>query len=590
MARNKPRQGHIATHITSQIGQSVTKSSHPTSTPFSHHKLSTCVPTQNFIGICMARSGRDVSREHSDGSNKAWITSSAAVDSERTERSIKPLHIASFCQWKTNFTSVMPERQNSNVDCDIRNTLADIRRSINAIPQAGQDSKCGELYQECDELAGGESVLVDLLQEIRDSLRAMPCDEVQPRVPPAINDDITDPHLLKVLEDIREGVFSLREATKEKLADDKTLNSRIKPIPQSEPNSYRESFLTDAILEIRKGVEALVDNIKAQENKEIEGVIGTVGDIRRSLQIISNGVVNKAPIPPPSFNDAPANTLLEKSADAIVQSINGLVGTVNKISQQLEAKKEESATVKAKVKKNEVVIDSDGEKWEENSKRRKKNNKGKQTCPRRQDKKSNETECTCEKLIKYLIDRKEEPVRPCQFILPSIEAPPIYIAPVCRPSPPPPPPPPPSTAPLPLPPPQPPSASPESAPEPPPPPTAQVNMVPSPIICLPMTCCQTSQPTPMPPPCQHQYQSPPPMSNSCCQQHTQKQLQSSVTCRNYRVQSPISSKERLVKSLPASFTLSFTGNTDQKSKIWNEKSDSIPDYENRIFLCREIDP
>ncbi|KAM7534419.1 hypothetical protein Aperf_G00000106626 [Anoplocephala perfoliata] len=582
MARNKPRQGQIVTHVTRLIGQKMTNSSHPTSTSFFKHKLSTSSVTQNSNEINTTRNEKGISRQHSSGFNDTCVASRTPVDSGRTEESTKPFHVASLYHWKTNFTSIMPERQNNNADSEIRNTLADIRRSLDAIPHARQDAICGDLYQECDN--GGETVLVDLLQEIRDSLRAMPYDEVQPSVSPTVNNEFVDTNLLKVLEDIREGVFSLREATKERMADDKTLSSRIKPISKSEPNSYRDSLLIDSILEIRKGVAALVDNIKAQENKEIDEVFGAVGDIRRSLQIISDGEVNRVPpISPPSFNNAQANALLEKSASAIVQSINGLVGTVNKISHQLEARKEEPVMLKNMWKKSEEEVDSDKEKLEKSPKRKKKMKKEKRTCRRREDEKSNESECTCEKLLKYLIDQKEEqPVRPCQYILPSIQPPPIYIAPVCRQSPP-----------LPLPPPQLPSATPESAPEPPPPAapsTAQANIVPAPIICLPMTCYQTSQPAAMLPPCQHQCQSPPSLPNFCCQHQAQKQPQSSVACRNYQVQSPTGSKGRLVKSLPASFTLSFTGNTEQKSKIWNEKADPIPDYANRIFLCKEIDP
>lgn len=309
----------------------------------------------------------------SNNSDDICITMSATADSECTEKSVAPI----TCQRKRNLKSLrrrlIPGRQNSNAQNQIRETIAEIRQSIGAINQ-NRD----EIHQERK-----DSKLIDMLADIRDSLIAIPNE--------GLSTTTNDGEVMKAVEDIRKSISLLRDS----FASERRLSGggeilKIGKARKSEVKPTQNDVLMDAILEIQEGVKDLEENIQTQENKETGYVSSAESDIQQCLKLFTDGDIN-------TFQ---SNINLAKSANTVVNSINELIRTLDMISQQLKL----------------IYKGEGGDKSE------------------RKMKDTISTESISEKLDKYMDNKKKEAARPYQFVLPPFVPPPIFIAPYFRPS------------------------------------------------------------------------------------------------------------------------------------------------------------
>ncbi|VDL62636.1 unnamed protein product [Hymenolepis diminuta] len=306
----------------------------------------------------------------SNNSDDTCITISVTADSESTEKSIAPI----TCRRKTNLKSLrrrlIPGRQNSNAQNQIRETIAEIRQSIGTINQ-NRD----EIHQERK-----DSKLIDMLADIRDSLIAMPNE--------GLSTTTTDGEVMKAVEDIRKSISLLRDPFTSKRSGGEIL--KMGKARKSEVKPTQNDVLMDAILEIQEGVKDLEDNIQTQEDKETEYVSSAESDIQPCLKLFTDG----------DINTFPSNINLAKSTNTVVTSINKLIKTLDIISRQLEL----------------IYKGEGGDKSE------------------RKMKGTISTESISEKLDKYMDNKKKEAARPYQFVLPPFVPPPIFIAPYFRPS------------------------------------------------------------------------------------------------------------------------------------------------------------
>nr|CDS32882.1 expressed protein [Hymenolepis microstoma] len=303
------------------------------------------------------------------------ITTGVTVDSRSAGKLKTPIQNLIINKRKANLKTprgrLIPGRQNSNADSKIRETIEEIRHSIHAINQ-----NRNEIHQERK-----DSKLIEMLTDIRDSLIAMPNEG---------SSGITNNReIKKTLDDIRKSITLLRNpsTSKRRLSCSNEMQKMGKA-RTSEINLNHNYAVMDAILEIQEGVKDLEDNIQTQDPNETRCISDAVSDIRKSLNLITDG----------DINTLSSNIYLGKSADNMINSVNGLIGALAKISQQLELiYKGKRGNESERKMKEETSIDS-----------------------------------ISEKLDNYMNNKKNEAARPYQFVLPPFVPPPVYIAPYCR--------------------------------------------------------------------------------------------------------------------------------------------------------------
>ncbi|VDO03016.1 unnamed protein product [Rodentolepis nana] len=302
------------------------------------------------------------------------IITSMKTDSDSTGKFKEPISNLITGKRKANLKThrgrYILGRQNSNADSKMKETIAEIRQSIHAINQNND-----EIHQERK-----DSKLIEMLTDIRDSLIAMPNEG---------SSAITNNEVKNAVDDIRKSISMLRNpgASNSRLSGANEIK-KFGKARSSGINLNQNDDVMDAILEIHEGVKDLEDNIPTQDPNEARYIYGVVSDIRKSLKLITDG----------DANTISSNIYLGKSSNPMLNSVNELIKTLAKITQQLELiYKRKIENESERKMKDEVSID-----------------------------------CINEKLDTYINNKKNEAARPYQFVLPPFVPPPVYIAPYCR--------------------------------------------------------------------------------------------------------------------------------------------------------------
>ncbi|KAL5105795.1 hypothetical protein TcWFU_005122 [Taenia crassiceps] len=575
----------------------------------------------------------------------------------------------------------LPQHHTTNVDPYIRRTLDEIRRSINEIStDAALQQEVQQLRDSvkklsvCKATVGGasnesEAQLAGLLQDIRASLRPAPLKADQCNATAS-----GERGIMKALEEIRQSVHELQAAVEEASVetvpvadttnhDNPAVMAAINDIRQSlhnlcegvstvgqdNTNEHEDSAIMEALNEIRQNVNVLVHGTQAGalEEEPANEILQALTEIRNSVRVLASeegqgqGQGQEQEQEQEQSDDKDAcgkdggDATMEMAACAMVQSMERLQKTVEKISQQLltnsskatsQCEKKDRRRKRKKVSRGKSESSSNSEVDEDDIAQ----------CIKECCQDSLQSDCICEKIIKYLIDQNTS-TQPVYYLVPPVTQPPTFIAPIFRaPRPVPPPPPPPATMALP-PPPMPschqsstPSHLPQATLPPHQPPFTRSNN-----LCGAVSMATPRFPppyaTPMSCPQQYQFQQPPPTTGFTVppQSVPQSAPPTFNQCSSYAPQSACSQLEvnaaaasaagapslsacnqdstppfvphspiapiRKVESgnpsneLPLAFTLTFAGNTDAPSCAGNESNDQ-PNYVNGTFLCTQISP
>nr|CDS22178.1 hypothetical protein EgrG_000339000 [Echinococcus granulosus] len=727
MTTQRSRHNHIVAKITRQIGppdSPTPPSRHPKPPPRRPTLPSRC-DQEIASPLCLLEDKRHnpvtdllerprtSSSRQSAASDETWLTSSVSVASRNTVDTMTPLPCAStISQCNTNYvphqatastdpteidkcteleamkqglariqaghgrpSDFLPEHQCTNVDPYIRRTLDEIRRSINEIStDAALQQEVQQLRDSvkrlslCQATAGttsnkSESQLAGLLQDIRQSLRAAPCEAAQC--------DIASREcgIMQVLEEIRQSVHELQAVVDEDnvepqpvvdtmcensavmhVLDDirqslHILREGVSSVEQDNTNECEDGAIMEALKEIRQSVNTLVRGMEAERVEGVEGaeeehedeILEALTEIRNSVRALAGEEGEEGADDYKDDGDKrKGDAAMEMAVCAMVQSMEELQKTVEKISEQLlgsmserksQCEKKEKARKRKKTKCEKSKSLSDSEIDEDDIVR----------CIKECCQDSSQSDCICEKIIKYLVNQKTAAPY-IYYLVPPVTQPPTFVAPLCRPPRPMPPPP---TMPLALPPP--PmtncpqscggSALPQATQHPQHPPFAPPsNLCGAVSMGAPRFCPPFSPPISCP---QYHFEQPPPMTGLNAPQQPAPQSVPSIfnQCSNYVPQSACHQPEinppapslstcnrnfaspppqqqqqqpqpsrhsslssipkvvpgHQVEYLPLAFTLSFTGTTDAPACVGNESND-LPNYANSTFLCTQISP
>ncbi|KAH9279753.1 hypothetical protein ECG_07937 [Echinococcus granulosus] len=692
MTTQRSRHNHIVAKITRQIGppdSPTPPSRHPKPPPRRPTLPSRC-DQEIASPLCLLEDKRHnpvtdllerprtSSSRQSAASDETWLTSSVSVASRNTVDTMTPLPCAStISQCNTNYvphqatastdpteidkcteleamkqglariqaghgrpSDFLPEHQCTNVDPYIRRTLDEIRRSINEI------STDAALQQEVQQLRDSttsnksESQLAGLLQDIRQSLRAAPCEAAQC--------DIASREcgIMQVLEEIRQSVHELQAVVDED-------NVEPQPVVDTMCENSAVMHVLDDIRQslhiLREGVSS-VEQDNTNECEDWRHYGGTQRDSTEcqypcpwnSVRALAGEEGEEGADDYKDDGDKrKGDAAMEMAVCAMVQSMEELQKTVEKISEQLlgsmserksQCEKKEKARKRKKTKCEKSKSLSDSEIDEDDIVR----------CIKECCQDSSQSDCICEKIIKYLVNQKTAAPY-IYYLVPPVTQPPTFVAPLCRPPRPMPPPP---TMPLALPPPPmtncpqscggsalpqatqhpqhppfappsnlcgavsmgaprfcPPFSPPISCPqyhfEQPPPMTglnAPQQPAPQSVPSIfnqcsnyvPQSAChqpEINPPAPSLSTCNRNFASPPPQQQ---QQQPQPSRHSSLTSRpNFGQDQPVVFNAT-VNDQPLAFTLTFAGTTDTSTGA-GAKSNSHPNFSNRTFLCTQVE-
>ncbi|KAL5105697.1 hypothetical protein TcWFU_002325 [Taenia crassiceps] len=585
----------------------------------------------------------------------------------------------------------LPQHHTTNVDPYIRRTLDEIRRSINEIStDAALQQEVQQLRDSvkklsvCKATVGGasnesEAQLAGLLQDIRASLRPAPLKADQCNATAS-----GERGIMKALEEIRQSVHELQAAVEEASVetvpvadttnhDNPAVMAAINDIRQSlhnlcegvstvgqdNTNEHEDSAIMEALNEIRQNVNVLVHGTQAGalEEEPANEILQALTEIRNSVRVLASeegqgqGQGQEQEQEQEQSDDKDAcgkdggDATMEMAACAMVQSMERLQKTVEKISQQLltnsskatsQCEKKDRRRKRKKVSRGKSESSSNSEVDEDDIAQ----------CIKECCQDSCKFGSTCDKLIRFLISQncsfQRASAPSLHYLVPPQAQPPKFIAPFYRmPRSVPPPPPPPATMALP-PPPMPschqsstPSHLPQATLPPHQPPFTRSNN-----LCGAVSMATPRFPppyaTPMSCPQQYQFQQPPPTTGFTVppQSVPQSAPPTFNQCSSYAPQSACSQLEvnaaaasaagapslsacnqdstppilhqppppsqhsstpkceqdqpivftATVNDQPLAFTLTFAGTTDASAG-----SNCFPSYANRTFLCTQVE-
>ncbi|VDD80933.1 unnamed protein product [Mesocestoides corti] len=554
----------------------------------------------------------------------------------------------------------LPEYQKQKVDPYLRKTLDEIRQSI--VELSNDDALHQEVHQlreSVRELAldrrrpnsvskpsKRESQVVGILKDIRDDFKSLrPGGSVH--VPVG-----QDTAIMKELQEIRKTIHILQDAVDdvavEPLVEPKGENAEImdalhdirqslhqiieggEAVEQENVNKVEENPVMEALDEIRQSIHALTVEMQEEPEEPMDQVMQALTDIRQSVHILTG-------------EDTQNDDSHASATNAMARELGELRKTVEKISEQLSpipnAGRGENVS---EVSEESTYKDSSATKKKSKMNKRNKSKSRKSRLPKDtgddilelgreccQD--SCKLGCTCDRIIKYLIDQNNPSKElasgtpSIHYIVPPVTHPPTFIAPTYRPrtlSMPPmrypqapggmtglpfphpqplqltysgqsgPPPPPTSMPPYGPPPPPHPSYPPCQFPPPASFPAPQPGYAVPPSFSQPPGYPQPPVPPPPPPQLSRSvnYGQPPfqptsnaPPANASNQMDQQDHVCNRTSSRQQQPQPQPPVFNATLNDQPMAFTLSFVGSTDAPEDLG-----SAPKYENRTFLCTQV--
>ncbi|KAL5969493.1 hypothetical protein TSMEX_002767, partial [Taenia solium] len=271
----------------------------------------------------------------------------------------------------------LPQHQTTNVDPYIRRTLDEIRRSINEISaDAALQQEVQQLRDSvkrlslCQATTGTasnkpESQLAGLLQDIRASLRAAPCETGQ------CNVGGQEGGIMRALEEIRQSVHELQAAVDEVGVETEpvvdptcenaavmvaindirqslhNLREGVSNVEQDNTNEHEDGAIMEALNEIRQSVNVLVNGTEegGTEEEPANEILQALTEIRNSVRVLAGENAEGGKDDCEGNEDRQrGDAAMEMAVCAMVRSMEGLQKTVEKISEQLLTERSEGTS------------------------------------------------------------------------------------------------------------------------------------------------------------------------------------------------------------------------------------------------------